>query len=168
MSELSIPSLDQPLTTAATHAKPAVKPDPNNRPPTGRTKQALDLMVHEGLTDNEAAVKVGITITAIRMAIQKRGVRAYLNEQREVSRARVCARNIHRLAEIRDKADNMPAIQAIKLLEQVDEGDSGVAGRVQRAPGVTVIVVSQAPVREISTTYTDTHALESRADEVER
>jgi hypothetical protein len=168
MSELAIRPLDQPLTVATTSAKQAVKPDPNNRPPTGRTKQALDLMVHEGLTDNEAAVKVGITITAIRMAIQKRGVRAYLNEQREVSRARVCARNIHRLAEIRDKADNMPAIQAIKLLEQVDDADAGAAGRVQRAPGVTVIVVSQAPTREISTAYTDIRALDETADEAKR
>lgn len=158
MSELAI----------AEPSKPPVKPDPNNRPPTGRTKQALDLMVHEGLTDNEAAVKVGITITAIRIAIQKRGVRAYLSDQREVARAHACARNIHRAVQIRDAANNKPALDAIHFLEQTPESHQAGATSVQRAPGVTVIVVSQAPVREISTTYTDVRAVESRADEAER
>lgn len=119
--------------------KPPAKPDPANRPPSGRTKRALDLMVHDGLTDNEAAVQVGITVTAIRLAIQKRGVRAYLNEQREVSRARICARNMHRLAEIRDKADNMPAVNAIRLLEQLPD-DAAIVGQAQRNPGVVIIV----------------------------
>lgn len=135
---MSEQALDRPLAVAST------KVDPNNRPPTGRTKRALDLMVHEGFTDNEAAVKIGITVTAIRLAIQRRGVRAYLNEQREVSRAHACARNIHRLVEIRDAANNMPALQAVRTLEQLGEADAIASGNVQRAPGVTVIVVQGA------------------------
>ncbi len=137
---------DTSITT--TEPKPirrSTKPQaPADRPPTGRTKQALDLMVHDGLTDNEAAVKAGITLTAIRMAIQKRGVRAYLQEQREVSRARICARNIHRLAEIRDKADNMPAVQAIKMLEQRDEDEARAASAARHSPGVVIVVQGAA------------------------
>jgi hypothetical protein len=53
------------------------------------------------------------------------------------------ARNIQRLTEIRDKADNMPAVNAIKMLEQIDEA-SAAAGSAQRAPGVTILVVNHS------------------------
>jgi hypothetical protein len=133
MSDLALTNTTQPPT----------KIDPNDRPPTGRTKRALDLMVHEGFTDNEAAVQIGITVTAIRLAIQRRGVRAYLNEQREVSRERICARNYHRLAQIRDKADNMPAVQAIKLLEKRDDID-GPGSAARTSPGLVIVIQGAA------------------------
>lgn len=129
--------------------KPPAKLAPDNRPPTGRMKRALDMMVHDGMTDNQAAVEVGITIQAIRLAIQKRGVRKYLEQQRDVSRARVCARNIHRLAQIRDAGDNMPAVNAIKMLEQLDDEDA--PGRRPQAPfqGLVVQIIT-APAQSVN------------------
>jgi hypothetical protein len=67
----------------------------------------------------------------------------YLGEL-EVLRTSERARNIHRLTEIRDKADNMPAVHAIKMLEQIDEASSAAGGAQSRSPGVVVIVQTVA------------------------
>jgi hypothetical protein len=62
-----------------------------------------------------------------------------------VSRARICARNIHRLREIRDAANNMPAVQAIRDLERTPD-DEAASQRANRSPGVVIIVHNGATV----------------------
>lgn len=56
-------------------------------------------------------------------------------------------RNITRLIEIRDAADNMPAVQAIKLLEEMDQVERSSPGGVGQSlvPGVTINIVSELP-----------------------
>ena len=51
---------------------------------TGRLKDALDAMIWEGLTDNEAAVKFSITVQAIRTALKRKHCRDYIREQRDL------------------------------------------------------------------------------------
>ena len=113
----------------------------------GRLKQALDLMVwgdgeRRYLPDNEAAAIAGLNVISIRNALTKPHVLAYYREQREVLRARESPANIHRLCEIRDAADNMPAVNAIRALEQI--GDEQTTKPHAPSPGVTIRIVNVA------------------------
>lgn len=112
---------------------------------TGRLKYALDAMVWDGLRDNEAAVKFKITVTAIRLALQRSHVQAYYRRQMEVLRSRERAKNIHRLCEIRDAGNNMPAVNAIKALELI--GDESAATSAGRQAGITIVIQGAADVK---------------------
>jgi hypothetical protein len=112
----------------------------------GRLKQALDLMVwgdgeRRYLPDNEAAAIAGLNVISIRNALHKPHVLAYYKAQREVLRARESPANIHRLCEIRDAADNMPAVNAIRALEQIG-GDEQTSKSNTPTPGISIRIVS--------------------------
>ena len=51
-------------------------------------------------------------------------------------------RTIHRLVAIRDKAENMPAVNAARLLLELEGGDGlhGSNGIAQSNPGVTIVI----------------------------
>ena len=91
----------------------------------GRLKAALDRMVWSCARRADAATASGMSDHGLREALRKPHVRAYYVEQLEVLRTSERARNIHRLAEIRDAANNMPAVQAIKALEEMHEPLAG-------------------------------------------
>jgi hypothetical protein len=92
------------------------------------------------LPDNEAAAIAGLNVISIRNALTKPHVLAYYREQREVLRARESPANIHRLCEIRDAADNMPAVNAIRALEQI--GDEQQTNRPNTpTPGISIRIV---------------------------
>jgi hypothetical protein len=110
----------------------------------GRLKQALDLMVwgdgeRRYLPDNEAAAIAGLNVLSIRSALQKPHVLQYYREQREVLRARESPANIHRLCEIRDAENNMPAVNAIKALELL--GDEQTSRPNTPTPGISIRIV---------------------------
>lgn len=122
----------------------------------GRLRAALDKMVWEGLPYDEAARECDFTVSAMRKALQRPHILAYLRNEREVLRASIAPRNIHRLVEIRDAADNMPAVQAIKALEQLGE-EQGSRSPANGAPGVTIrIITVQANERQPVTIDADT------------
>lgn len=105
----------------------------------GKTKAAIDLMVWDGLTDNQAAVKIGITIVAIRLALKQPHYRAYFRAQCDMLRDRENPRNIHALIEVRDASGNaMARVAAVKALE--GQSDQQVSSAVARSPGVVVII----------------------------
>lgn len=106
---------------------------------------AIQAMVWDGLPLNEAAQKANLTTAAVRQALSKSHVLQYLKSEKEVLRSSVNTRNITRLAEIRDAADNMPAVNAIKVLEELGE-DSGNSGAHQRSAGL-VIVIQNTPMQ---------------------
>ena len=110
----------------------------------GRLKQALDLMVwgdgeRRYLPDNEAAAIAGLNVISIRNALHKPHVLAYYKAQREVLRARESPANIHRLCEIRDAENNMPAVNAIKALEMI--GDEQINRPNTPTPGISIRIV---------------------------
>jgi hypothetical protein len=114
----------------------------------GRLKQALDLMVwgdgvRRYLPDNEAAAIAGLNVISIRNALHKPHVLAYYKQQREVLRARESPANIHRLCEIRDAADNMPAVNAIRALENLDEQGLTRHSTDLPTPGICIRIVHQ-------------------------
>jgi hypothetical protein len=111
---------------------------------TGRLKAALDSMIWQNLTDNEAAVKFKITVQAIRMALKRPHVLRYLKEERVVLHAREFARNSHALIEVRDQtANQMARVAAVRALEQSDTNALPLAGKA--APGFVIIVAPAAP-----------------------
>jgi hypothetical protein len=118
---------------------------------TGKLKRAIDFMVWEGSkTDYASAAKhAGMTAFSVRSALEKPHVKAYYMAQVDVLRTSERARNIHRLVEIRDSADNMPAVNAIKEINRVDETQSGVSVQ-QRAPGVVIQIINQGGSSGIS------------------
>jgi len=111
---------------------------------TGKLKVALDAMVWQGMKRAAAAHHAGLKEQSLYVALLRTHVKAYYLSQLEVLRTSERSRNIHRLTEIRDKADNMPAVQAIKMLEQLADEAHGPGASAQRAPGVTVIVMTRA------------------------
>ena len=123
----------------------------------GRLKQALDLMVwgtgeRRYLPDNEAAAIAGLNVISIRNALQKPHVLAYYKQQRELLRSRESAANIHRLCEIRDAADNMPAVNAIRVLESLDEEGLMRRSTDLPTPGICIRIVSGPPAQPIDVT----------------
>lgn len=107
----------------------------------GKLRQSLDAMVWEGMTYDEAARSVGFTVASMRKALQRPHVLAYIRAEREVLRASASPKNIHRLIAIRDAADNMPAVNAIKALEQIAD-DPTISSAVRHAPGVVIQIVN--------------------------
>jgi hypothetical protein len=60
-----------------------------------------------------------------------------------VLRARESPANIHRLCEIRDAADNMPAVNAIRALENLDEQGLTRHSTDLPTPGICIRIVHQ-------------------------
>jgi hypothetical protein len=140
----STASSGQPLEPLATRQAIEAKGRSAPLKVTGKLKTAVDAMVWLGLRRKEAAEHAGMKHKGIEAALSKPHVKQYYLSQLEVLRTSERARNIHRLTEIRDKADNMPAVNAIKMLEQIDEASSAAGGAQSRSPGVVVIVQTVA------------------------
>lgn len=123
-----------------THQAIAVKTRSKPHRVTGKLADAINLMVEEGTRWDKAALKVGLTVRNMRLAIERPHVLAFLRARKQVAREAASSANIKRLCEIRDAADNMPAVQAIKLLEQMpDENASAAKGLM---PGFVVQIVN--------------------------
>lgn len=134
-------------TAVAVASQP--KPPSNPRQPrlSARMKRALDLMVWDCKTDNEAAVETGMTVTNIRLALKQPHGRAYYRGQIDVLRQRESAANIHALLEVRNqKSNQMARVQAVKALEQI--GDAQANGNTGHSPtpGVVIQILTSAPV----------------------
>lgn len=112
----------------------------------GKLQVALDKMIWEGLPFNEAAHAANFNVCAMRKALGRPHVLAYLRAERDVLRASMCPRNIHVLAEVRDQTGNqMARVQAVKALEQL--GDEQQASVTKQAlPGLVVVVNTVQPV----------------------
>jgi len=84
-----------------------------------------------------------MTTSAVRKAFERPHVLDYVRKRRQMLLASVNARNIQRLAEIRDAADNMPAVNSVLALERMagDASSTGGTG-VSHSPGITIQVVT--------------------------
>jgi hypothetical protein len=109
---------------------------------TRRVKRAIELIVHEAMTFDQAAREVSFSLRALRLAMNKPHVMQYYKAECEVFRDCRRARNYQRLAEIADDENNMPAVNAIKALMGVDDEQTN---KTQHAsPGVTIRIVNVA------------------------
>lgn len=99
-------------------------------------------MVWEGARRPEAAAIGSMTDHSLRSALNKPHVKAFYLSQLQVLRTSEKARNIHRLTQIRDKADNMPAVQAIKMLEELDGETAARSTGSLSLPGLTIQIIN--------------------------
>ena len=126
----------------------------NKVPPpriTKRVRDAVDAIVERGLPYDQAAKLVGLSTYALRLALGKPHVAAYLQAQLKVLRGARGPRNFHRLCEIADADNNMPAVNAIKALEMI--GDEQTTTKQTTSPGVTIRIVNVTatqPQRELT------------------
>jgi hypothetical protein len=109
---------------------------------TPKVKVAIDDMIESGTDWTVAARNANLTVRAMRKALEKPTTLRYLKERKQVFRAQVSAGNIRRLAEIRDAADNMPAVNAIRMLEELDEDPAAKASSA-RVPGFVIMIGAQ-------------------------
>lgn len=120
------------------------QPSTRQRSPalSSRVKRAVELMIWDGLYVVDAAKQVGLTGYAMRLALAKPPVLAYLKAQQQVLRSSEGPRSIHRLAQIRDAADNMPAVNAaVRLL--ADDDSSIKSSTSSATPGVVIHIVTR-------------------------
>lgn len=111
---------------------------------TGKLAEAITLMVETGARWDDAAQQVGLTARTMRLALDRPHVIAFLRARKQVFREAASTANIKRLCEIRDAANNMPAVQAIKLLEQIPDENASSARGIQ--PGFVVQILNvQSP-----------------------
>lgn len=108
----------------------------------GKLKATLDAMVWDGLEWQAAAKAHNFHVVSMRKAMGLPHVQAYLRSERQVLRESLSPRNIHRLREIRDAADNMPAIQAIRTLEGMGDDAIGGVAAVSHSPGITIRILN--------------------------
>jgi len=106
------------------------------KPPriTGKLREACLLMVWGApdapepvppLAYDAAARTVGMSVRSMRKHLEKQHVQAFLRTQREVLRASLDARNLSRLAELRDQNSNMnAAVKAAQVLEEIGAADA--------------------------------------------
>ena len=135
----------------------------NKQPPlriTKRVKDAIHAMVVDKQRWDDAARSVGLTARHMRLALEKPHVIAYLRKQLDVSRGARQVANFHRLCEIADAENNMPAVQAIRALEQISDEQTNT--KQTTSPGVTIRIVNVAatPAQHEQTTIT------AKADEI--
>jgi hypothetical protein len=110
----------------------------------GKLKAAIEAMVWQGLPRKQAAEAAEMTEHGLYKAFRKPPVKAYYLAELDVLRTSERARNFHRLCDIRDAGNNMPAVNAIKALEQIaDDAGSGSTAR-QSLPGVVIQIVNNA------------------------
>ena len=107
---------------------------------TGKLADAINRMVELGERYDDAGRAVGLTARSMRKALDRPHVIAFLRARKQVFREAASTANIKRLCEIRDAANNMPAVQAIKALEQLP--DDNVSAAKGLMPGFVVQIVN--------------------------
>lgn len=142
---------DTSVTTTERPRQPAKQADDDkpSRPlrVTGKLRTACDYLVHEGLHFDEAARKANLSVRAMRYALSRAHVVAYLRQQRDVLRESMCGANLWALADVRDQRDNHNArVAAVKQLEQMGETNSRAGSGVSQTPGFTIVLVSQGNI----------------------
>lgn len=126
--------------------------------PSGKVKGALDAMVWRGLRRDDAAKANGLLPKSLYHALQKAHVKAYYAMQLDVLRNSERARSIHRLAEIRDAANNMPAVQSARVLLETEHSQAAATGQGLSAGLVIVIGNQTLPARYPNVQTVDTKA----------
>jgi len=117
----------------------------NKTPPlriSKRIKTAIGVMVEQGQDYQRAANHVGMSTYRFRLALEKPHIYAYYQAQLKVLRGARAARNFHRLCEIADADNNMPAVNAIKALEGIETEQTN--NKQTTSPGVTIRIVNVA------------------------
>jgi hypothetical protein len=120
-------------------------PIPHNKPRRAvrlpvKLQTALKAIIWDGQDLQGAAQTAQLTTHAVRCALNKPHIISWMKAEREVFRAYVSAQNIHRAVEIRDAADNMPAVNAMKFIEEPSSEQTNKPASA--SPGITIRLVN--------------------------
>jgi hypothetical protein len=115
-------------------------------------KTAIDNIIFDRCTRAEACQRAAISERALYLALEKVEVAGYWRRQVEVLRKGEEARNIQRLAEIREAANNMPAVNAIKMLMDIGEQYQAHGRGHQVSPGLAIVIVDPRGPRVVAPT----------------
>ena len=120
--------------------KSALQPQPLRV--AGKLAVALRSMIHDATEFQQACEQAGTTTRAVREALDKPHVRAFIKRERQMRLERALLGNITELERIRT-GDGAAAVSAIKLLEEM-AGDKAQAASTVAAttPGVTINIVN--------------------------
>src|SRR4249919_690669 len=117
---------------------------------TGRLKRAIDAMVWQGLSRDDAAISARLQVHSVREALRKPHVKAYYLAQLDVLRTSERARNLLALTEVRDQRDNqMARVQAVKALEQLSDQEQARGGAAPAQPGIVIQIISNSPTKPL-------------------
>lgn len=114
----------------------------------GRIRTALELLVYDGVPLEEAADRSGLKRSSLRAMLGMPKYAAVQSAMVKVLRTAERARNIRRLAEIRDQNRNLAAaVAAARTIEQIDQAAPSVVVNIN--PGWVIDMSSVAPGRMI-------------------
>lgn len=102
----------------------------NPQPITAKQRVAINAMVFEGQKRTEAAATAGLTDDALRKALLKPAVLAYLNAQQEVLRSSLRPRALHTMGELLDAEAERIQFEAAKYLDGMDRPTHAVGATV--------------------------------------
>jgi hypothetical protein len=92
---------------------------------TGRLKRAIDLMVWQGLTRDDAALKAGLRPHSLYAAFRKSHVKQHYLSECEVLRVSGRAKRLHRLEELAAQDENRnAAVAAIRAADSIPDPDA--------------------------------------------
>jgi hypothetical protein len=146
MGRLRQPMPDARNMTDISLIQPATLPRSETRSDriTPKVRAAIEQMVWNGLPFDQAAQVAGMHVAAMRKALNRPHVMALLKSEMQVLRSSEHPRSIHRLAQIRDAANNMPAVVAAKHLLETEQTNSNSSSNT--SPGVTIRILNQTAV----------------------
>ncbi|MCK1718874.1 hypothetical protein [Bradyrhizobium sp. 141] len=113
---------------------------------TRKVRDAISLMVWEGLKRDDAAQRVGMKDNSLYVALRKPDVRAFYLSECEVLRTSGRARRLHRLEQMSEQDDNkQAAVNAILALERLAPSDEAAVGRAASMPGLQIVIQTNGP-----------------------
>jgi hypothetical protein len=129
---------------------------------TGRVREAVSLMVWNGLKRDDAAKAVGLQPNSLYVAMRKPDVKSLYLIECESFRLSGKARRLHRLEEIAASDRNLnAAVAAIRVAESLEPDPTLRSGMVT-SPGLVITIVNPAPVRPVAPTIDITPVREPR------
>lgn len=130
---------DNPPTPSALPARIR----PHRAAVSGRLRDALVDMSWNGTPWNEAARKANLTVRAMRLALKRPQVLAFLKSERVVLLASISGATVSRLQQLRDQDENRAAaVSAAKTLNEMSEAAEVNPARMNqaRAPGLVFVI----------------------------
>lgn len=124
---------------------------------TPRNKAAVELMVFEGLMRSEAAAAVGLTDHALRTALNKPHVLAYLNAQMEVLRTSGRPRALHTMIELLESKNDSTKFKAAEYLDGMNRSSHQVGATQVNVQVNNTVNVTPGYVIDLTPESSDEH-----------
>lgn len=115
---------------------------------TGRLRHAVELMIWQGHSRDEAAAAAGLKPKSLYNAFRKHHVRAFFRAELGALRESAHAKNFHHLEKIAaESANDMARVSAIKTMSAIAESEehASTGGRITQ-PGMTILIVQPAAI----------------------